>query len=81
MFGHKWRISAPGIVISNPKIIDLFIYMFYGGPHKGGFEIVNDNPGALIVHLCRNSTLLTLLKVHLSVRYILIVYRSRKKKA
>ena len=41
---YKWRISAPGIVINNPKIIDLFSYKFYGGPHKGGFGIVNYNP-------------------------------------
>ena len=26
------------------QIIDLFIYKFYVGPHKGGFEIINDNP-------------------------------------
>ena len=44
LFGQKWRISAPGIVINNPKIIDLFSYKFYGGPHKGGFGIVNYNP-------------------------------------
>ena len=43
-FGRKWRISAPGIVINNPKIIDLFSYKFYVGPHKGGFGIVNYNP-------------------------------------
>ena len=42
-FGHKWRISAPRIVINNPKIIDLFSYKFYVGPHKGGFGIVNYN--------------------------------------
>ena len=33
-----------GIVIYNPKIINLFGYKFYGGPHKGGFRIVNYNP-------------------------------------
>ena len=44
LFGQKWRISAPGIVINNPKIIDLFSYKFYVGPHKGGFGIVNYNP-------------------------------------
>ena len=27
-FGHKWRISAPGIVIINPKIMHLFGYKF-----------------------------------------------------
>ena len=45
-FGQKWRISAPGIVINNPKIIDLFSHKFYvgPGPHKGGFGIVNYNP-------------------------------------
>ena len=43
-FGYKWRISAPGIVINNPKIIDLFSYKFYGDPHKGAFGIVNYNP-------------------------------------
>ena len=43
-FGHKWRISAPGIIINNPKIIDLFSYKFYVGLHKGGFGIVNYNP-------------------------------------
>ena len=43
-FGHIWRISAPGIAINNPKIIDLFRYKFYIGPHKGGFGIVNYNP-------------------------------------
>ena len=32
-FGHKWRISAPGIVINN-----------HVDPHKGGFGIVNYNP-------------------------------------
>ena len=42
--GNKWRISAPGIVINNPKIIELFSYNFYVGPHKGGFGIVNYNP-------------------------------------
>ena len=44
LFGQKWRISAPGIVINNPKIIDLFSYKFYVGPHKDGFGIVNYNP-------------------------------------
>ena len=44
LFGQKWRISAPGIVINNPKIIDLFRTKFYAGPHKGGFGIVNYNP-------------------------------------
>ena len=45
-FGHKLRINALGIVlINNPKIIDLFSYKFYVGPHKGGgFRIVNYNP-------------------------------------
>ena len=43
LFGQKWRISAPGIVINNPKIIDLFSYKFYVGPHKGRFWIVNYN--------------------------------------
>ena len=42
--GHKWRISAHGVVIDNPKIIDLFSYKFYVGPYKGGFGIVNYNP-------------------------------------
>ena len=42
--GHKWRISAHGVVINNPKIIDLFSYKFYVGPYKGGFGIVNYNP-------------------------------------
>ena len=28
-FGHKWRISAPGIEINNPESIDLFSYKFY----------------------------------------------------
>ena len=37
LFGQKWRISAPRIVINNPKIIDLLSYKFYGG-------IVNYNP-------------------------------------
>ena len=31
-------------IINNPKIIDLFSYKFYGGPHKGEFRIVNYNP-------------------------------------
>ena len=31
-------------VTYNPKIIDLFSYKFYGGPHKGEFGIVNYNP-------------------------------------
>ena len=43
LLGHKWRISAPGIGINNPKIIDLFSHKFYGGPHKIGFGIVNCN--------------------------------------
>ena len=43
LFGQKWRISAPGIIINNPKIIDLFSYKFYVGPHKGGFGIINYN--------------------------------------
>ena len=38
LFGQKWRISAPGIVINNPKMIDLFSYKFYGDPHKGGWD-------------------------------------------
>ena len=33
LFGQKRRISAPGIVINNPKIINLFSYKFYEGPH------------------------------------------------
>ena len=44
LLGQKWRISAPGIVINNPKIIDLFSYKFYVGPHKGEFGIINYNP-------------------------------------
>ena len=44
LFGYKWKISAPGIVTNNPKIIDLFIYKFYGGPLKSGSGIVNYNP-------------------------------------
>ena len=43
LFGQKWVISALGIVINNPKIIDLFSYKFYVGPHKGGFRIINYN--------------------------------------
>ena len=43
-FGQKWRISPPGIIINNPKIIDLFSYKFYVGPQKGGFKIVNYYP-------------------------------------
>ena len=42
-FGHKWRISAPGIVINNPKIINFFNYKFHVGPHKGGLGRVNYN--------------------------------------
>ena len=42
-FGHKWRISAPGIFINNPKMIDLFDNKFYVGPLKGGFGIVKDH--------------------------------------
>ena len=38
------RVCAPGILINNPKIIDLFSFKFYGGPHKGGFGIVDYNP-------------------------------------
>ena len=30
--------------MNNPKIIDLFNYKFYGGPHKSGINIVNYNP-------------------------------------
>ena len=37
-------MSAPGIVINNPNIIDLFSYKFYGDPHKGAFGIVYYNP-------------------------------------
>ena len=45
LFGQRWGISAPGIVINNRKIIDLVSYKFYvGPPHKGGFRIVNYNP-------------------------------------
>ena len=44
LFGHKWRISAPGITINNPGIIDLFSYKVYEGPHNGGYGIVNCNP-------------------------------------
>ena len=40
-------------------------YKFYGGPHKGGFGIVNYKPRCTYVHLCQNGTLLTQLKVHL----------------
>ena len=36
-FSSKLSFSAPGIVNNNPKIIDLFSYKFYVGPHKGGF--------------------------------------------
>ena len=43
LFGHMWKMSAAGIVINNPKIIDLFSYKFYVGTHKGGFGIVNYN--------------------------------------
>ena len=42
-FLHTRRISAPGIVINNPKIIDFYGFKFYVGPHKGGFGIVNNN--------------------------------------
>ena len=44
LFGQKWRIRAPGIVSNNLKIIDLFCYKFYGGPHKGASGIVNYIP-------------------------------------
>ena len=67
-FGRKWRISAPGIVINIPKIIDLFSYKFYVGPHKGGFGFVNYNPRCIIIHLCQICTLLALQKVHLGRR-------------
>ena len=40
----EWKISAAEIVINDPKIIDLFSYKFYVGPHKCGFGIVNYNP-------------------------------------
>ena len=63
LFAQKWRISAPGVVINNPKIIDLFSYKFYVGPHKGGFGIVNHNPRRTYC------TLLALLKVHLSFNH------------
>ena len=43
-FGHKWTISAPGIAFNNARIKDLFSYKVYGGPHKGGYWIVNCNP-------------------------------------
>ena len=36
--------QGPGITFNNPGIIDLFSYTVYGGPHKGGYGIVNCNP-------------------------------------
>ena len=62
------EIGAPGIVIDNLKIIHLSSYKFYVGSHKVGFGIVNYNPRRTHVLLCQNSTLLALLKVHLSFR-------------
>ena len=44
LFGQKWRISASGIVINNPKIIDLLYNKFYGGPQKDAVGIFNYNP-------------------------------------
>ena len=44
LFGQKWKMIVPGIVINNPKITDLFSYKLYGGPLKGAFGIVNYNP-------------------------------------
>ena len=43
LFGQKWRISAPGIVINNPKVIK-FSCKSYVGHQKGRFRIVNYNP-------------------------------------
>ena len=54
------------IVSNNPKIIDLFSYKVYGGPHKGRFEIVNHNPRCTYCQLVPKQYTLTLLKVHLS---------------
>ena len=56
LFGHKWTISVHGIIINNPestlmrtsiKLLTIQIYNY-------GITI----PGALILHLCPNSTLL-----------------------
>ena len=58
--------QGTGIVINSPKIIDLFSYKFYGGPHNDDLGLLIIIPGTLIAHLCQNSTPLMLLKVHLS---------------
>ena len=42
--GELVHQGPAGIVIKKPKIIDLFSYKFYGGPHEGGFGIANYNP-------------------------------------
>ena len=78
LFGHKWRITAAGIVINNhknPKITYLFSYKFDGGPHKVHLGLLIIIQGALIVHLCQNGTLLTQLKIQFrtytkSTRYL-----------
>ena len=67
LFGHKQRISATGITFNNPGIIDLFSYKIYGYLIRLATKLLIIIPEALIVHLCQNSTLLTLLKVHLRV--------------
>ena len=41
LFGHKWSITASGIAMNNPKIIDLFSYKVYD--FKNGYGIVNYN--------------------------------------
>ena len=64
-FGQKWKISAPGTVINNPKIIDLFRYKFYVGPYKGVFV--------------PKQYTFSLLKVHLRLHLVIKVKKSKLK--
>ena len=51
-------MNQEGIVINNPKIIDLFSFKFYVGPHKGGFGSVNYNPKCkFVTYRCKKWTL------------------------
>ena len=49
LFGQKWKMIVPGIVINNPKIIELCSFMEVLIRVDSG--IVDYNPGTHIVHL------------------------------
>ena len=66
-FGHKWRISAPGIAINNPRIIHLFVLQCLWMSSQGGNGIVKYK-AHLLCTMCPNGTLFTLLTVHLRYR-------------